>query len=64
MLSQANQFSNQQTDLEIKADDIIFGHLKKSGVVHSAASEVKPYVSLKLRLEQIEKRECRLTLYV
>ena len=29
----------------MKADDIIFHHLKKSGVVHSAASEERPYVS-------------------
>jgi fructose-1,6-bisphosphatase len=40
-----NQFGKQQSDLDLKADEIIFNHLRKSGVVHSAASEEKPYVS-------------------
>jgi len=29
----------------LKADDIIFAHLKKAGVVHGAASEQKPYIN-------------------
>jgi fructose-1,6-bisphosphatase len=39
-----NQFGKMQSDLDLKTDEIIFNHLKKSGVVHSAASEEKPYV--------------------
>jgi fructose-1,6-bisphosphatase len=38
-------FGKTQSDLDIKADEIIFNHLRKSGVVHSAASEEKPFVS-------------------
>lgn len=34
-----------KSDIDSKADEIIFTHLKKSGVVHSALSEEKPYVS-------------------
>jgi fructose-1,6-bisphosphatase len=34
-----------QSDIDLTADDIIFKHLKKSGVVIGAASEEKPYVS-------------------
>jgi fructose-1,6-bisphosphatase len=34
-----------QSDIDLTADDIIFKHLKKSGVVMGAASEEKPYVS-------------------
>ena len=45
-LPQVNQFGKMQSDLDLKTDEIIFSHLKKSGVVHSAASEEKPYVRL------------------
>jgi fructose-1,6-bisphosphatase len=44
-LTQQNLFGKTQSDLDIEADKIIFEQLKKSGVVHSAASEEKPYVS-------------------
>jgi fructose-1,6-bisphosphatase len=43
-LAQQNQFGKTQSDLDIKADEIIFKNLRASGVVHSAASEEKPYV--------------------
>ncbi len=38
-------FGKTQSDVDIEADKIIFDMLKKSGVVHSAASEEKPFVS-------------------
>jgi fructose-1,6-bisphosphatase len=44
-LTQQNQFGKTQSDLDLEADKIIFEQLKKSGVVHSAASEEKPFVS-------------------
>jgi fructose-1,6-bisphosphatase len=40
-----NEFGKQQSDIDVKADEIIFRHLKESGVVAAAASEEKPYVS-------------------
>ena len=43
-LTSQNLFGKTQSDLDLKADEIIFNHLRKSGVVHSAASEEKPYV--------------------
>jgi hypothetical protein len=46
-LPQINQFGKTQSDLDLKADEIVFEHLRKSGVVHSAASEEKPYVRTK-----------------
>jgi fructose-1,6-bisphosphatase len=36
-----------QSSIDLKADEVIFNHLKASGVVHSAASEERPYVSIK-----------------
>lgn len=48
-LATQNQFGKTQSDLDLKAEDIIFNHLRKSGVVKSAASEEKPYVSIKIR---------------
>ena len=45
-MSSQNEFGNSQSTLDLKADEIIFSYLKKSGVVHSAASEEKPYVSI------------------
>lgn len=36
--------SFQEGGIDLKADEIIFSHLKKSGVVHAAASEQKPFV--------------------
>ena len=44
-LTQQNLFGKTQSDLDLEADKIIFEQLKKSGVVHSAASEEKPFVS-------------------
>jgi sedoheptulose-bisphosphatase len=44
-LTSQNVFGKQQSDIDLKADDIIFKHLKKSGVVFSAASEEKPYAN-------------------
>jgi len=49
-------FGKTQSDLDIEADKIIFEQLRKSGVVHSAASEEKPFVSDSLTLKII----CRL----
>ncbi len=43
-LAQVNEFGKIQSDLDLKADEIIFKNLAKSRVVHSAASEEKPYV--------------------
>jgi hypothetical protein len=34
----------KEEGIDLKADEIIFSHLKKSGVVHAAASEQKPFV--------------------
>jgi fructose-1,6-bisphosphatase len=47
-LTQQNLFGKTQSDLDLEADRIIFEQLKNSGVVHSAASEEKPYVSDRL----------------
>lgn len=44
-LAQQNQFGKTQSDLDLKAEEIIVTHLKKSGVVHSTASEENPFVS-------------------
>lgn len=45
LLKSKNQFGKLQSDIDIAADDIIFKHLKDSGVVFGAASEEKPAVS-------------------
>lgn len=45
LLKSKNQFGKLQSDIDIAADDIIFKHLKESGVVFGAASEEKPTVS-------------------
>lgn len=44
-LTQQNPFGKTQSDLDIQADEIIFQNLKKSGVVHSAAYEEKPFTN-------------------
>ena len=45
LLKSKNQFGKLQSDIDLAADDIIFKHLKSSGVVFGAASEEKPNVS-------------------
>jgi fructose-1,6-bisphosphatase len=53
-------FGKTQSDLDIEADKIIFEQLRKSGVVHSAASEEKPFVSDSLiicRLMNLTQRD-------
>ena len=59
-LTQQNMFGKTQSDLDIEADKIIFEQLRKSGVVHSAASEEKPFVSDSLiicRLMNLTQRD-------
>ncbi len=41
-----NQFGKQQSDLDLKAQEVIERHFKKSGVVYSIASEEKPYETI------------------
>ena len=45
LLKSKNQFGKLQSDIDLAADEIIFKHLKESGVVFGAASEEKPTVS-------------------
>ena len=45
LLKSKNQFGKLQSDIDLAADEIIFKHLKDSGVVFGAASEEKPTVS-------------------
>lgn len=42
LLKSKNPFGKQQSDIDLKADDIIFKHLKASGVVYAAVSEERP----------------------
>merc|ERR1711990_844444 len=42
LLKSKNKFGKLQSDIDIAADDIIFKHLKESGVVFGAASEERP----------------------
>jgi sedoheptulose-bisphosphatase len=37
-----NQFGDHQLDADVKADEVIFRHLRLSGLVHVASSEEKP----------------------
>ena len=46
LLKSKNQFGKLQSDIDLAADEIIFKHLKESGVVFGAASEEKPTVSI------------------
>lgn len=41
-----NQFGKIQKDIDLKADEIIFKHLKESGVVYGAISEENPVVNV------------------
>lgn len=41
-----NPFGKTMNDIDLKADDIIMQHLKKSGVVYQAMSEENPKVSI------------------
>lgn len=41
-----NLFGKQQNTIDLEADKIIFKHLKLSNMVHTAASEESPNVSL------------------
>jgi len=45
-IASKNKFGKQQSDIDLAADDIIFKHLKASGVVHAAASEERPEVTI------------------
>lgn len=47
LLKTKNQFGKQQSDLDLKANEIVFKHMKSAGVIHSALSEETPEVSLK-----------------
>merc|ERR1711990_703463 len=42
LLKSKNQFGKLQSDIDLAADEIIFKHLRSSGVVFGAASEEKP----------------------
>lgn len=45
MLTSKNEFGKLQSDIDVKADEIIFKHLKDSGVVYAGISEETPKVS-------------------
>lgn len=45
LIETMNQFGKQQSSIDLKADEIIFRHLKDSGVVYAAMSEERPYVN-------------------
>jgi fructose-1,6-bisphosphatase len=45
-LKTKNPFGKQQSDIDLKANDIVYRHLKLSGVVHAAVSEEGAEVSL------------------
>ena len=42
LVSTKNEFGKQQSDIDLKAEEIILKHLKGSGVVAAAASEETP----------------------
>lgn len=44
-VSTTNAFGQTQSTIDLKADELIFKHLAKSGVVYAAMSEEKPFVS-------------------
>ena len=44
-ISTQNVFGDLQNEMDIKADNVIFSHLKKSGVVYAAMSEEKPFLN-------------------
>ena len=45
LLKTKNPFGKQQSDIDVRANAIIFEHMKKSGVVYAAVSEETPEVS-------------------
>lgn len=47
LLKTKNPFGKQQSDIDLKANEIVFKHMKNSGVIHAAISEETPEVSLK-----------------
>lgn len=41
-MGSTNAFGDPQLDVDIRTDEILFSHLRDSGVVHTASSEENP----------------------
>ena len=45
LLKTKNPFGKQQSDIDLKANEFVFKHMKAAGIVHAALSEETPEVS-------------------
>jgi fructose-1,6-bisphosphatase len=62
LLKTKNPFGKQQSDIDLKANEIVFKHMKNSGVIHAAISEETPEVSrnqLEFILQVTDLCSCR-----